>query len=118
MNCRRWRKSSGQCPMRQLSAVLPSIRRYRDMFKNAMAIAVTTALCVAATVFAQPADRFDGTLMPVKCKNDEPSTHTRECALDCAASGLGLFTDAGEYLKFSADGDKKGVEWLTTTKRE
>ena len=88
------------------------------MFKKRIAIALATALCLGATGLAQPAERFDGTLMPVKCKNDEPSTHARECALDCASSGLGLFTDAGEYLKFSPEGDKKGIEWLTTTKRE
>ena len=31
---------------------------------------------------------------------------------------LGLLTDAGDYLKFSAEGDKKGVEWLTSTTRQ
>ena len=88
------------------------------MFKQRVVIALVTALCLGATGFAQPAERFDGTLMPVKCKNDDPTTHARECALDCASSGLGLFTDAGEYLKFTPEGDRKGVEWLTNTKRE
>lgn len=32
--------------------------------------------------------------------------HPRECALKCSASGYGIFTEDGKYLKF----DKKGNE--------
>ena len=88
------------------------------MSMKQVAIVVVTALCLGATAFAQPASPFDGTLMPVKCQNDNPATHARECALECASTGLGLLTEAGEYLKFSAEGDKKGLEWLTATTRE
>ena len=66
------------------------------MFSKRVAIALATALCLGAAVVAQPADRFEGTLMPVKCKNDNPATHARDCALECAATGLGLLTDAGD----------------------
>ena len=90
----------------------------KDMFSKRVGIALAMALCLGASVVAQPADRFDGTLMPVKCKNDNPATHARDCALECASTGLGLLTVGGEYLKFSAEGDKKGVEWLTATTRE
>lgn len=78
---------------------------------------LTALISLTAAAFAQPVDRFDGTLMPVKCKNDNPATHARDCALDCAETGLGLLTEAGDYLKFSAEGDKKGLEWLLATTR-
>jgi hypothetical protein len=90
----------------------------KNMFTRRVALALATVLCLGAPMLAQPTDRFDGTLMPVKCKNDNPETHARDCALECAATGLGLLTEAGEYLKFSAEGDKKGLEWLTATTRE
>jgi hypothetical protein len=88
------------------------------MFSRRAMIALAATLWLGATVLAQKPESFDGTLMPVKCKNDNPSTHARQCALECAETGLGLMTEAGEYVKFSAEGDKKGLEWLTATTRE
>jgi hypothetical protein len=88
------------------------------MFSRRTAIAIAAALWLGATVTAQKPEQFEGTLMPVKCKLDDPATHARQCALECAETGLGLLTEAGEYLKFSAEGDKKGLAWLTATTRE
>ena len=36
----------------------------------------------------------------------DPDAHLRECAVKCSASGYGIFTQDGKYLKF----DKKGNE--------
>jgi hypothetical protein len=36
----------------------------------------------------------------------DPDTHPRACAIKCSASGYGIFTPDGKYLKF----DKKGNE--------
>jgi len=36
----------------------------------------------------------------------DPDAHPRACALACSASGYGIFTQDGKYLKF----DKKGNE--------
>ncbi|MFN8061539.1 MAG: hypothetical protein U0Q12_20435 [Vicinamibacterales bacterium] len=84
-------------------------------------------LIVASATFgvmflAQPtlqlAERFTGTLMPVKCQKDDADTHTTECALKCADSGLGLVNEKGEFVKFDLEGDKKAVTWLKATDRQ
>jgi hypothetical protein len=42
----------------------------------------------------------------------DPDTHTRACALKCAASGFGIVTKDQQFLKFDAAGDAKIVEAL------
>jgi hypothetical protein len=39
-------------------------------------------------------------------------THTRACALKCAASGFGIVTKDQQFFKFDAAGDAKIVEAL------
>jgi hypothetical protein len=45
--------------------------------------------------------------------------HSKECALmdHCAASGFGIFAD-GKYVKFDAEGSKKGKELVEKTNKE
>jgi hypothetical protein len=52
-------------------------------------------------------------VVDVKCHEkaaSNPDAHTRACALQCAASGYGIFTSDGKYLKF----DAKGIEEMTS----
>jgi len=37
----------------------------------------------------------------------DPDSHTRECALKCAASGFGIVTSDKQFLKFDAEGNKQ-----------
>lgn len=53
-----------------------------------------------------------GHLMPSKCRNDDPKTHTRDCALQCRSTGFGVLTENGDYISFDAAGNKKATELL------
>ncbi len=46
--------------------------------------------------------------------------HTRKCALmdKCQASGFGVVTEDGKFLKFDAAGDKKALAALQETEEE
>jgi hypothetical protein len=46
--------------------------------------------------------------------------HTRKCALmpKCQASGFGVVTEDGKFLKFDAAGDEKALEALKETTEE
>ena len=37
----------------------------------------------------------------------DPDSHTRACALKCAASGFGIVTKGKQFLKFDAEGKRK-----------
>jgi hypothetical protein len=37
----------------------------------------------------------------------DPDSHTRACALKCAASGFGIVTKDKQFLKFDAEGNAK-----------
>jgi len=60
-------------------------------------------------------ETVDGHLMPSKCKNDDPKTHTTKCALICKSSGFGVLTADGRHLPFTPDGNKKAIAMLQST---
>lgn len=45
-----------------------------------------------------------------------PDSHTRDCALKCAASGFGILTSDNHYLKFDSAGNQKILSQLKSTK--
>ncbi|HEY1808356.1 MAG TPA: hypothetical protein VGG42_07320 [Acidobacteriaceae bacterium] len=45
-----------------------------------------------------------------------PDSHTRDCALKCAASGFGIITSDNQYLKFDAAGNQKILSQLKSSK--
>jgi hypothetical protein len=47
-----------------------------------------------------------------------PDTHTRECALKCAASGYGIVTEDQKFLKFDADGNAKMKDALQASDKK
>lgn len=55
------------------------------------------------------------TMCSLKVKAD-PDKHTRECALQCAKGGFGVFTADGTYLKFDAKGNEQAVALLKGAK--
>ena len=60
-------------------------------------------------------ETLDGHLMPSKCKNDDPKTHTAKCALICKSSGFGVVTTDGKYLPFTPAGSEKAITMLHST---
>jgi hypothetical protein len=49
---------------------------------------------------------------------DDPGSHTRACALKCAASGYGIVTPDKHFLKFDAEGNTKIVEALKASDKK
>ncbi|HWC65634.1 MAG TPA: hypothetical protein VG777_06100 [Thermoanaerobaculia bacterium] len=46
-----------------------------------------------------------------------PDAHTKKCAIQCRASGYGIFASDGRYLKLDAKGNEKAAAALQATKR-
>jgi len=55
----------------------------------------------------------------VKKSDAKAAKHTKECALDetCKANGYGIVT-GGKFYKFDDDGNRKAVDYLSSTKKE
>ncbi|HEY2460077.1 MAG TPA: hypothetical protein VGI16_04685 [Candidatus Acidoferrum sp.] len=49
---------------------------------------------------------------------DAPDTHTRECAIACAASGFGIITSDKKFIKFDKEGNTKIVEALKASDKK
>jgi len=64
----------------------------------------------------------DVAVVDVNCSKKaaaDPDSHTRECALKCAASGFGIVTGGQQFLKFDAAGNKQVTEVLkASTKKD
>ena len=60
-------------------------------------------------------ETVNGHLMPTKCKNEDPKTHTAKCALLCKSSGFGVVTADGKYLAFTPAGNEKAIAILQST---
>ena len=79
-----------------------------------------TASLVLAGLFAAPAFALAATynnvpVVDVNCSKKaaaNPDSHTRDCALKCAASGFGIVTNDQKFLKFDASGNAKIIEEL------
>jgi len=47
-----------------------------------------------------------------------PDTHTRDCALKCAASGFGIITSDQKFLKFDEAGNKQITQELKASSKK
>jgi transcriptional regulator GlxA family with amidase domain len=65
-------------------------------------------------------ETFTGFLMPFQCRNDEPVSHTTECALlpDCRATGYGLLLSDGRFLQFDDAGSEQAEAALKATRKK
>ena len=66
-------------------------------------------LC-ALPLFAAEQTYKDVAVVDVNCSKKvaaDPDSHTRACALKCAASGFGIVTADKQFLKFDASGNEK-----------
>ncbi len=48
----------------------------------------------------------------------DPDSHTRACALKCAASGFGIATKDKQFLKFDAEGNAKIADALKASDKK
>ncbi len=81
---------------------------------------VLFGLC-AMPALAAVATYKDVPVVDVNCSTKvtaDPDSHTRACALKCAASGFGIVTQDKHYLKFDAAGNSKIVEALKTSDKK
>ena len=77
-----------------------------------------TSLLVLLGLFAMPAFAMVASyenvpVVDVNCSKKaaaDPDSHTRDCALKCAASGFGIVTKDQQFLKFDAAKNAKIVE--------
>lgn len=86
---------------------------------NVAAVAALLALVLPAAARAESWTRV--ALVDVSCSTRvkaDPDAHTRACALKCAASGYGIWTADGTYLKFDAEGSKKAQALLEASDRK
>jgi hypothetical protein len=63
----------------------------------------------------------DVAVVDVNCSKKvaaDPDSHTRACALKCAASGFGIVTKDKQFLKFDAEGNTKIVEALKASDKK
>jgi hypothetical protein len=81
---------------------------------------VLFGLC-AMPAFAAVETYKDVSVVDVNCSKkvaDDPDSHTRACALKCAASGYGIVTQDKHFLKFDAEGNTKIVEALKASDKK
>ena len=64
------------------------------------------------------AQTFSGTVVDVMCKGKDLSSHTRQCALDCAKSGFGLVQADGKFLKFDESGNARTLTLLKKSSKD
>lgn len=79
---------------------------------------VRSALLLTGIAALALAESFSGHLMDAMCKGKDPATHTRQCVIGCAKSGLGLLTADGKFLKFDPAGSEKALAALKASSRE
>ncbi len=85
-----------------------------------------TSLFMLLGVFAMPAIASAASfhnvpVVDVNCSKKvaaAPDSHTRDCALKCAASGFGIVTKDQQFLKFDAAGNEKIVEALKASSQK
>lgn len=74
---------------------------------------IVILLALILTVFpAAASETFSGTLVDVRCKDNELTTHPRKCAISCARFGYGLKQPDGKFLKFDPDGNARALAAL------
>lgn len=71
--------------------------------------------------FAAAENYKDVAVVDVNCSKKvaaDPDSHTRACALKCAASGFGIVTADKQFLKFDANGNEKITEALKASDKK
>lgn len=81
---------------------------------------ILLGLC-AMPALAAVATYKDVPVVDVNCSKKvaaDPDSHSRACALKCAASGFGIITKDKQFLKFDEEGNAKMVEALKASDKK
>ena len=99
--------------------------RQEETFVKRLLLAISVMALFSSLPLA--AETVDGYLVDKMCSaklvekgGEAAKMHTKACALmpDCKASGYGLVTADGKYLKFDEAGDEKAVTLLEGTDKK
>ena len=85
-----------------------------------LALLAVLAIC-AVPAFCAEQTFQDAPVVDAMCAKKvaaNPDAHTKECALQCQGSGLGIVTPDQKFLKFDADGSKQVLEQIKSSKKE
>ncbi|HKQ98302.1 MAG TPA: DoxX family protein [Candidatus Polarisedimenticolia bacterium] len=94
----------------------PSLSQHRHV--SAAMFVVFALSLLAAPAFAAETWK-NAPIIDTQCQvrmKDDPDAHTAKCALQCAASGFGILTADGAFLRLDEEGNKKALEALKATK--
>ncbi len=83
-------------------------------------LAVLLVLVIAAPIFAAVETWNNVPLVDSNCAakvKDNPDAHTKDCAMQCAKSGLGILTSDGTFLKFDKKGQTDAMAALQSTSK-
>lgn len=91
------------------------------MRKSVSAFLLSLFVLCAISAWAANATFDNVPVVDVNCSKKvaaAPDSHTRECALKCAASGFGIVTKDNQFLKFDAEGNKQITESLKASDKK
>lgn len=77
-------------------------------------------LLAGITIFSSLAlaETWTGTVVDLMCKNNDLSSHTKDCALTCSKSGYGLVLADGKFIKFDERGNAKALAAIKATHKD
>lgn len=74
-----------------------------------------TAILMSTAMFAES---WTGTIVDTNCKTKDLASHTKQCVLGCAKSGLGIVLSDGKFVKFDEAGNAKALEVLKASSKD
>ena len=86
-----------------------------------LALLIGSFTLCAIPAFAATETYKDVSVVDVNCSAKvaaDADSHTRACALKCAASGFGIITQNKQFLKFDAEGNAKITQALTASNKK
>jgi hypothetical protein len=64
------------------------------------------------------AESWTGTIVDTSCKTKDLASHTKQCTMGCAKSGLGIVLSDGKFVKFDEEGNTKALAALKASTKE
>jgi len=73
------------------------------------------AILMSTAMFAES---WTGTLVDSNCKTKDLASHTKQCLMGCAKSGIGIVLSDGKFVKFDEAGNAKALEVLKASSKD
>jgi hypothetical protein len=64
------------------------------------------------------AESWTGTLVDTSCKSKDLASHTKQCLMGCAKSGIGIVLSDGKFVKFDEEGNVKALAALKASSKD